>query len=165
MIAQPAPLDLQTLRRFIRAVTELLTSELRRKAIVLLFLLLALALSVNGLNVVSSYVGRDFMTAIAYHDMAGFVWLAILYIGLFAAMTVVAAIDLVFGHGHYPLIWIGKPTSLFIARQVMTRSVFDQNQTHALWLVPRLGLDRYSIEVVPPQEIPKWKCVLCRCPD
>ena len=71
MSAQPAPFDLQTLRRFIRAVSDLLTSEVRRKAIVLLFFLLAFALSVNGLNVVNSYVGRDFMTAIAHRDMAG----------------------------------------------------------------------------------------------
>jgi vitamin B12/bleomycin/antimicrobial peptide transport system ATP-binding/permease protein len=90
MRAPPAQLDLQTLHRFIRAVTDLLTSEVRRKAIVLLFLLLVFALSVNGLNVVGSYVGRDFMTAIAHHDMGGFVRLAILYIGLFAAMTAVA---------------------------------------------------------------------------
>jgi putative ATP-binding cassette transporter len=70
MSKQPTPLDFQTLRRFIRAVTDLLTSEVRRKAIALLVLLLAFALSVNGLNVVSSYVGRDFMTAIAHRDMA-----------------------------------------------------------------------------------------------
>ena len=92
MSAQPAPLDLQTLRRFIRAVRDLLTSEVRRKAIALLFLLLAFALSVNGLNVVNSYVGRDFMTAIAHRDMAGFVRLAILYVGVFAAMTAVAVL-------------------------------------------------------------------------
>jgi putative ATP-binding cassette transporter len=92
MSAQPATLDRQTLRRFIRAVTDLLTSEVRRKAIALLLLLLAFALSVNGLNVVSSYVGRDFMTAIADRDMAGFVRQAVLYVGLFAAMTVVAVL-------------------------------------------------------------------------
>ena len=33
------------------------------------------------------------------------------------------------------------------------------------WLVPRLGLDRYGIEVVPPQQLPHRRCVLCRCPD
>ena len=78
-------------RRFIRApVRDLLTSEVRRQAIALLLLLLAFALSVNGLNVVSSYVGRDFMTAIEHRDMAGFVRLAMLYVGLFAAMTAVA---------------------------------------------------------------------------
>ena len=92
MNAQPATLHLQTLRRFIRAVTDLLTSEVRRKAIGLLFFLLAFALSINGLNVVNSYLGRDFMTAIAHHDMAEFVRLAILYVGLFAAMTAVAVL-------------------------------------------------------------------------
>jgi hypothetical protein len=77
----------------------------------------------------------------------------------------VAAIDPVFGRGHYPLIRIGEPASRFIARQVMTRSVFDQYQTEASWLIPALELDRYSIEVVAPQQIPKRSCVLCRCPE
>jgi vitamin B12/bleomycin/antimicrobial peptide transport system ATP-binding/permease protein len=90
MSEQPATLDLQTLRRFVRAVTELLTSEVRHTAVGLLIFLLAFALSINGLNVVSSYVGRDFMTAIAHREMAEFVRLAILYIGLFAVMTAVA---------------------------------------------------------------------------
>jgi putative ATP-binding cassette transporter len=117
MSAQPAPLDLQTLRRFFRAVRELLTSEVRRKAIVLLSLLLALALSVNGLNVVGSYVGRDFMTAIAHHDMAGFVRLAILYIGLFAAMTAVAVFYR-FAEERLGLLWRGwlsmRATKLYL---------------------------------------------------
>src|SRR5262249_24422889 len=65
----------------------------------------------------------------------------------------VAAVDPIFGRGHYPLVRIGNPASRFIARQIMTRSVFDQYQTDAAWLVPRLGLDRYPIEVVPPQQI------------
>jgi hypothetical protein len=77
----------------------------------------------------------------------------------------VAAIDPVFGRGHYPLIRIGKPASRYIARQLMTRSVFDQWQGDNSWLLPRLGLDRYPIEVVPPQQIPKQPCFLCRRPD
>jgi hypothetical protein len=77
----------------------------------------------------------------------------------------VAAVDPVFGRGHYPLIRIGKPASRYIARQVMTRSVFDQPRYDNSWLIPRLGLDRYPIEVVPPQQIPKRGCALCRCPD
>ena len=87
MSAPPATRDLQTLRRFIRAVTHLLTSEVRHKAILLLIFLLAFALSVNGLNVVNSYVGRDFMTAISSRDRAGFVRQAALYVGVFAAST------------------------------------------------------------------------------
>src|SRR4051794_23501609 len=77
----------------------------------------------------------------------------------------VAAVDPVFGRDHYPLIRIGKPASRYIARQVMTRSVFDQYQTQALWLVPRLGLNRYPIEIIPPQQIPKENCLLCRRPE
>src|SRR5262249_24916623 len=77
----------------------------------------------------------------------------------------VAPVDPVFGRGHYPLIRIGKPASRYIARQGMTRSAFDQYQTHASWLIPRLGLDRYPIEFIAPQRIPKRNCFLCRCPD
>lgn len=77
----------------------------------------------------------------------------------------VAAVDPVFGRGHYPLIRVGKPASRYIARQVMTRSLFDQYQTDASWLIPRLGLDRYPIEIIPPQQITKRNCALCRCPD
>lgn len=92
MSAQTTPLNRQTARRFVHAVRDLLTSEVRRRAIGLLGLLLIFALSVNALNVVSSYVGRDFMTAVAGRDMPGFVKLAILYIGVFAATTAVAVI-------------------------------------------------------------------------
>jgi hypothetical protein len=77
----------------------------------------------------------------------------------------VAAVDPEFGRGHYPLIRIGKPASRYIARQVMTRSVFDQTQYDNSWLIPRLGLCRYPIEVVPPQQIPKRNCFLCVIPE
>jgi hypothetical protein len=77
----------------------------------------------------------------------------------------VAAVDPVFGRGHYPLIRVGKPASRYMARQMMTRSVFDQWQSDNSWLVPRLGLDRYPIEVVSPQQIPRRNCFLCRCPE
>lgn len=77
----------------------------------------------------------------------------------------VAAVDPVFGREHYPLIRIGKPASRYIARQVMTRSPIDQTLYDNSWLIPRLGLNRYPIEVIPPRCIPKRNCVLCACPD
>ena len=46
----------------------------------------------NGLNVVNSYVGRNFMTAIADRNKAEFVRQAMFYIGVFAASTVVAVV-------------------------------------------------------------------------
>ncbi len=63
------------------------------------------------------------------------------------------------------LVRIGKPASRYIARQEMTRSVFDQWESDNCWLIPRLGLDRYPIELVLPEQIPKRNCFLCRCPD
>ena len=77
----------------------------------------------------------------------------------------VAAVDPIFGRDHYPLVRIGKPASRDIAREVMTRSVFDQWQGDNSWLISWLGLDRYPIEFVLPQHIPKQTCFLCRCPD
>jgi putative ATP-binding cassette transporter len=62
-----------------------LTSESRRKAFVLLALLLGLLLALSGLNVVISYVGRDFMTAIAERQAQRIYLLALLYLGVFAA--------------------------------------------------------------------------------
>jgi hypothetical protein len=77
----------------------------------------------------------------------------------------VAAVDPMFGRGHYPLIRIGKPASRYIARQIMTRSPLDQAQLDFSWLIPRLGLHCYPITVIPPQRIPKRNCVLCLIPE
>jgi hypothetical protein len=77
----------------------------------------------------------------------------------------VAAVDPVFGRGHYPLIRIGKPASRYLARQFTTRSIYDQRLYNNAWLIPRLDLDRYPIEVVSPQQIPDRKCVLCMIPE
>jgi hypothetical protein len=81
----------------------------------------------------------------------------------------VSAVDPLFGKRHYPLIRVGKPASRFIAREVMVRTMedaqIDQTRYDASWLIPRLGLDRYPIEVIPPQRIPSRRCFLCRCPD
>ena len=92
MSAQRTPLNRQTARRFIRAVRDLLSSEVRPKVIGLLILLAMFALSVNGLNVVNSYIGRDLMTAIVAHDMAGFIRLMIVYVAVFAVMTAAAVL-------------------------------------------------------------------------
>lgn len=80
----------------------------------------------------------------------------------------VAAVDPDFGRAHYPLIRIGKPASRYIARQVMTRSPamgIEQELHDNSWLIPRFGLDRYPIEVVPPQQIPRRNCFLCLFPE
>ncbi len=90
MSEQPVAFDRVTLRRFVRAVRDLFTSEVRWKARGLFALLIAFALTVNGLNVVNSYVGRDFFTAISHRDQAGFVREAIFFAAVLAATTVIA---------------------------------------------------------------------------
>jgi len=58
MSAQPAPFNRDIARRFVAAVRDLLTSEVRRKAIGMLLLLFVFAMSVNGLNVVNGAQGN-----------------------------------------------------------------------------------------------------------
>ena len=61
----------------------------RRLAFLALALLIALLLTVNGLNVVNSYVGRDMMTALERRHIGWFYALAGMLAGVFAASTVV----------------------------------------------------------------------------
>jgi vitamin B12/bleomycin/antimicrobial peptide transport system ATP-binding/permease protein len=63
------PASRQTLRRCIRSAKDLPTSEVRWRAVTLAALLVGFLFAMNGLNVVNSYVARDFMTAIAGRDM------------------------------------------------------------------------------------------------
>jgi putative ATP-binding cassette transporter len=92
MIEQTVAFDRQTRRRFVGAIKTFLSSEVRWKARGLFALLIAFALVINGLNVVNSYVGRDFITAIADRNQPGFIRQAVLYIAVFAASTVVLVV-------------------------------------------------------------------------
>jgi putative ATP-binding cassette transporter len=69
-----------------------LRSEVRRPAAGLLALLVVCSLTVSGLNVANSYIGRDFMTAAAAQEAGRFTRLALLYAAMFGACAVVAAI-------------------------------------------------------------------------
>jgi vitamin B12/bleomycin/antimicrobial peptide transport system ATP-binding/permease protein len=70
-----------------------------------LFVSLALFLIViNVLNVVNSYVGRDFMTAIENRKFDEFVRMALIYIGVFAASTIIS-VSYSFTEQRLGLIW------------------------------------------------------------
>ncbi len=77
-----------TWQRFRAVVGNLLKSRSGPKAIMLSGILLISMIAINGFNVVNSYVGRDFMSAIENRNMAGFQWQAVLYVIIFAASTV-----------------------------------------------------------------------------
>jgi hypothetical protein len=80
----------------------------------------------------------------------------------------VARVDTLFGRSREPLVRAGHPASRHMARVAMsvTRDRgLDQRAVDTSWLIPRLGLDRYPITVVPPCRIPHHDCVLCALPD
>ena len=91
MDAQSIPLKTTGIR-FVRAVRTFAQSDVGWKAKLMFAALILLLCAANALNVVNSYVGRNFMTAIADRDMPGFVRQAFLYIAVFAALTFVAVI-------------------------------------------------------------------------
>jgi putative ATP-binding cassette transporter len=63
-------------------------SPMRWRAVGALSGIVALLLTLNALNVANSYVGRNFMTAIALRDRGQYFRFAILYVGVFAASAV-----------------------------------------------------------------------------
>lgn len=107
---QPVPLNRQTWLRFVSAVRSIAGSEVGGKAKLLFAGLILLLFAINGLNVVNSYVGRDFMTAISERSMTGFVTLAFMYIGVFLASTFVAVIYR-FTEERLGLLWRGWLTN------------------------------------------------------
>ncbi|MBD9373063.1 ABC transporter ATP-binding protein/permease [Rhizobium sp. ARZ01] len=103
MSQQHIPLKL-TATRFVRAVKIFTTSEVGGRAKLLLFALVALFGGISVLNVVNSFVGRHFMTAIAEKQTAEFIRQAMLYTGAFAASTIVSVIA-TFAEERLALLW------------------------------------------------------------
>lgn len=81
-----------TWRRFTDTFKAFLASSKGWKGKLLFSALMVLLLGINGLNVVNSYVGRDFMSSIEHRDMAAFGRNTIRYILVFGASTVVAVL-------------------------------------------------------------------------
>jgi putative ATP-binding cassette transporter len=104
MSEQTVIFDLVTVRRFVRAVKDFMTSEARWRARGLFALLIAFAFTINGLNVINYYVGRDFMTAISHRDRTALIRQAVLYVFVFAGSTAVAVMYR-FTEEHLGLFW------------------------------------------------------------
>ncbi|MEO5713752.1 MAG: ABC transporter transmembrane domain-containing protein [Luteolibacter sp.] len=81
-----------TWQRFRIALKTLVTSEAGPKAVALSSSLVICMIAINGLNVLNSYVGRDFMSSIEHKNIHGFKYQAMLYILVFGASTVGAVL-------------------------------------------------------------------------
>lgn len=90
--------------RLLRALRQVLSSEIGGKARLMFAGILALLIGINGLNVVNSYVGRDLITSIEQRDPTSFFELALTWVGVFAALTV-AAVVLRFIEERLGLMW------------------------------------------------------------
>jgi len=91
MTEHRVPITRQTWSQFRRAVRDFANCEVGWRARGLFALLITLLFAFNGLNVLNSYVGRDFMTAVSNRDSARFTREAIAYLGVFAASALVGA--------------------------------------------------------------------------
>ena len=89
MNASRVPISRQVFRHLGRALKTFLKSGVGGKAKWYAASLLVLMLSINGMNVLNSYVGRFFMSAIERKDAQGFVLYAWMFVGVFAGSTVV----------------------------------------------------------------------------
>ena len=120
MSAQQVSINRETGRRLVRVLKSFLISEVRWQARGMFALLIVFALTVNILNVVNSYVGRDFMTAIEHRDWTGFIRQTVLYVVVFAASTGVAVFYR-FIEERLGLFW-----RVWLTRQTTARYLADQ---------------------------------------
>jgi vitamin B12/bleomycin/antimicrobial peptide transport system ATP-binding/permease protein len=125
MDRQAIPLK-TTAARFVAAVRAFARSEVGWKAKLIFAALVLLLLTANAANVVNSFVGRNFMTAIANRDMSGFVQQAVLYVGVFAASTLVAVIAR-FGEERLGLLWRDNLTRRLVRRYLADRTYYRLN--------------------------------------
>ncbi|CAL1239666.1 ABC transporter ATP-binding protein/permease [Candidatus Methylocalor cossyra] len=89
----PPSADRSPWRHLERHIKLLAGSEIGPRALAQFALLVGFLFASNGLNVVNSYVGRDFMTAIAERDRGEFLRQALFYVAVFAGSTVVAVLS------------------------------------------------------------------------
>ncbi len=82
-----AHLDRTLLRRLVTLAKPFFVGDARWRARSLILLLITFSISIKGLDVLMSYVGRDFMTALHLRDRTGFVHHLYRYLGMFAIAT------------------------------------------------------------------------------
>jgi putative ATP-binding cassette transporter len=97
------------------AARRVLASEIGGKVRLMFAAIVAGLLGINGLNVVNSYVGRNLMTAIEERQGATFFTMILLWIVVFAGLTVVAVI-VRFLEERLALLWRDWLTHTFVAR-------------------------------------------------
>jgi len=125
------PIHESTHIRFVDMMSTLLRSEIGGKVKLLFLVLIAFLLGINALNVLGSYVARDFMTAIENKNLGGFVGYAGLWIGVFALSTVVA-VWYRYSEERLGLIWRHWLTERAVLRYLDNRTYFRLHEAGEL---------------------------------
>lgn len=120
---QQARITRLTWVRLWRAIGVLLKSEVGNRAAALFAMMFVLLLGVNGLNVVNSYVARDFMTSIEQRDGNSFFRYAVFWCGVFAASTL-AMVLARFAEERLDILWRRWLTSLMVHSYLGDRVYF-----------------------------------------
>lgn len=118
----------KTWDQFLRSVKSFAGSDVGGQAKKLFAGLMLLLIMINALNVFSSYVGRDFMTAIEHRNVSGFLGLGLLWIGVFVAASAVAAIFR-FTEERLGLLWREWLTRVAVLRYLERRTYFRLDET------------------------------------
>jgi vitamin B12/bleomycin/antimicrobial peptide transport system ATP-binding/permease protein len=121
-------LNRTTWERLIRPARGFLASDVGAKAKGFLGLLLVLLFSINGLNVLNSYVARDFMTAIEDRNAPVFVKKMVLYVSVFALATIAAGIY-TFCEQRLGLLWREWLTRRMLGQYLSHRMYYHVNET------------------------------------
>ena len=98
-------------------------SRMRWRAAGALALIVALLLTLNGLNVANSYVGRSFISALSERHRHRYIKFALLYLGVFAASTATGVLNQ-FVQDRLALLWREWLTRQFIDRY-LSGHMFD----------------------------------------
>jgi vitamin B12/bleomycin/antimicrobial peptide transport system ATP-binding/permease protein len=109
--------------RYVKTFRLFFSSSVGSRAIRWFGLLLGLLLAVNALNVVNSYVGRDFMTAVSDRRPRQFVTYALMYAAVFVGSSIVAAFYR-FSEERLRLLWRAWLTSSLIDRYLKNNAFY-----------------------------------------
>lgn len=119
-------IDRNVLRRFLSLAAPFFRSELRYQALGLVALVLTLSLTINGIGVIMSYIGRDFMTALQTKDSSLFRGKLLEYIVAFIIATPIV-VYYSYSEQRLSLLWRRWLSHRILARYFSDRAYYRLN--------------------------------------
>ena len=119
-------IDRNVIRRFITLTAPFFRSNMRWRAVAMVGLLLGLSLTINGIGVIMSYIGRDFMTALQTKDSPLFYWKLAEYLLAFVIATPIV-VSYSYTEGRLSLLWQRWLSHHILARYFSDRAYYKLN--------------------------------------